>query len=225
MILSKCAIYGSKKSKFIKKQEAKRLLSNPGIRTPLSKIPLLGDILFQLYKMNGIIYKFLFTVDKFMPDTNYIYKNALDKACFADNAKDIKSRTAAYKVLRDKAYEIAKDPKHYGSQRGLAKLVYQCFDKKASGRGVKSIPQNEQLSDELHKPIIRKFFKKVYSGFKDNVWAADLADMQLISSFNKGFRFLLYVIDIYSKYAWVVSLKDKKGVSIVNVFQSILKKI
>ena len=50
----------------------------------------------------------------------------------------------------------------------------------------------------------------VYSGFNDNIWGADLADMQLISKFNKGFRFLLCVIDIFSKYAWVVPLKDKK---------------
>ena len=52
--------------------------------------------------------------------------------------------------------------------------------------------------------------RKVYSGFKDNTWGADLADMQLISNFNKGIRFLLCVIDIFSKYAWAVSLKDKK---------------
>ena len=90
---------------------------------------------------------------------------------------------------------------------------------------IKSIPQNEQLAKELHKPIIRKFKKrKVYSTFKDNIWGADVADMQLISKFNKGFRFLLSVIDILSKIAWVVPLKDKKGVSIVNAFQSILKK-
>ena len=61
-------------------------------------------------------------------------------------------------------------------------------------------------------------------GFKDNTWGADLADMQLISKFNKGFRFLLCVIDIFSKYAWVVPLKDKKGVSTVDVFQKILDK-
>ena len=71
--------------------------------------------------------------------------------------------------------------------------------------------QNLQLANELHKPIIRKIRKrKVYSGFRDNIWGADLADMQLISKFNKGFRFLLCVIDIFSKYAWVVPLKDKK---------------
>ena len=81
-----------------------------------------------------------------------------------------------------------------------------------------------QLANELHKPIIKKFNKrKVHSLFKDNIWGVDLADMQLLSNFNKGFRFLLCVIDIFSKYAWVVPLKDKKGVSIVNAFQIILK--
>ena len=85
------------------------------------------------------------------------------------------------------------------------------------------IKQNLQLSEELHKPIIRKFKKrKVYSGFKDNIWGADLADMQLINKFNKGYRTLLCVIDIFSKYAWVIPLKDKKGVSIANAFQKIL---
>ena len=108
-------------------------------------------------------------------------------------------------------------------------MVYKFFDKQTRGSGVtlanKSISQNEQLAEELHKSIIRKIKRReVYSAFKDNIWAADLADMQLISKFNKGFRVLLCVIDIYSKYAWVLPLKDKKGVSIVNAFQSILSK-
>ena len=109
-------------------------------------------------------------------------------------------------------------------------MVYKFFDKKSKGSGAKHvntklIPQNEQLADELHKPIIRKFKKrKVYSAFKDNNWAADLADMQLLSRYNKGIRFLLCVIDIFSKYAWVVPLKDKKDISIVKAFQIIFKK-
>ena len=112
-------------------------------------------------------------------------------------------------------------------------MVYKFFDKKTKGSDVtfanksaiKFIPQNEQLAEELHKPIIKKLSKrKVYSAFKDNIWAADLADMQLIIKFNKGFKFLLCVIDIYSKYAWVVPLKDAKSVSVVNGFQTILKK-
>ena len=150
------------------------------------------------------------------------------------DCKDLAKRTAVDRVLKNKAFNITKDPKYDGYQRGLASMVYKFFDKKTKGSGVttlakksaiKSIPQNKQLAEELHKPITRKFKnRKVYSAFKDNIWAADLAKIQLISKFNKGFRFLLCVIDIYSKYAWVVPLKDKKSVSIVNAFQSILKK-
>ena len=62
----------------------------------------------------------------------------------------------------------------------------------------------------------------MYSSFKDNIWRADLADMQLLSKFDKGFRFSLCVIDIFSKYVWVIPLKDKKGISIVNGFQKII---
>ena len=80
-----------------------------------------------------------------------------------------------------------------------------------------------QLAEELHKPIIRTFLKEtVYSRFKDNIWGADLANIQLRSKFNKGFRFLSCIIDIFSKYVWVVSSKDKKGVTIVDVFQKLL---
>ena len=88
----------------------------------------------------------------------------------------------------------------------------------------KSVSQNQQLAKELHKPIILKFKKgKVHAALKDNIWDADLADMQLISKFNKEVRFLLCVIDTFSKYAWVIPLKDKNAVSIVAAFQSILK--
>ena len=104
-------------------------------------------------------------------------------------------------------------------------MVYKFFDKKSKGGGIAN-EQNYQLANELHKPIIRTFKKrKDYSGFKDNIWGADLVDMQLISKFNRRFRFLWCVIDIFSKYAWVVPLKVKKGISIVNAFQKILKNL
>ena len=165
----------------------------------------------------------------------------MDKACFAHDAtysdsKDLTIRTVADKILKNKAFDIAKDPKYDGYQRGLASMVYKFFDskvaspdKKSVGSGAKRVntkitPQSEQLAEELHKPIIRKFKKrKVYSTFKDNIWGVDLADMQLLNKYNKGIRFVLCVIDIFSKYAWVVPLKDKKGISIVKTFQSILK--
>ena len=156
-------------------------------------------------------------------DTNYIYKTELDKACFVHDAaysdsKDLTKRNVAEKILKNKAFDIAKDPKYDGYQRGLASMVYNFFDskvaspdKKSVGSGAKLTPQNEQIAKELHKPIIRKFKKrKVYSAFNDNIWGADLADMQLLSKYNKGIRLLLCVIDIFSKYAWVVPLKDKK---------------
>ena len=155
--------------------------------------------------------------------------NELDKACFTHDAaysdsKYLTKRTVADKILKNKAFDIAKDPKYDGYQRGLASMVYNFFDSKSEGSGAKFIPQNEQLANELHKPIIRKFEKRrVYSTFKDNIWGVDLADMQLLSKYNKGIRFLFCVIDIFSKYAWVVSLKDKKGISIVKAFQIILK--
>ena len=64
--------------------------------------------------------------------------------------------------------------------------------------------------------------RKVYPPFKDNIWGADLADMQLKSKFKKGFQLLLCVIDTYSKYAWIFPLKDKKGITITNAFQNVL---
>ena len=100
-------------------------------------------------------------------------------------------------------------------------MVYESFDKKVSGSGIKNENIfNKELAEELHKPIIRDFNKrKVHSRFLDNVQGADLADMQLIRKFNKGFRFLLRVIDIDSKYAWVIPLKDRKGITTTNAFQ------
>ena len=98
------------------------------------------------------------------------------------------------------------------------------FDKKSNGNGIKNeIKENQKLANELHKPIIRKFKKrKVYSSYKDNICGVDLADMQLISTYIKVIRYLLCAIDLFSKYAFVVPLKDKKGTTIANAFQSIL---
>ena len=160
-------------------------------------------------------------------DTRYIYRNELDKACFqhysayADH-KDLINRTEADKCLRDKAYDIASNPEYDGYQRGLASTVYRFFDKKSTGSRIKK-DSSLILADELHKPIIKKFeIRKVYSQFKDNIWGVDLADMQSLSRKNKVIKYLLCVIDLYSKYAFVVSLKDKRGITIVNAFNKII---
>ena len=160
-------------------------------------------------------------------DTRYIYRNDLDKACFQHDSayvgnKDLINRTRADKVLRDKAYDIASNPEYDGYQRGLTSMVYKFFDKKTMESG--AAEPSLKLADELHKPIIRKFNKrKVYSSFKEKIWVVDLADMQLLSKFNKGIKYILCVIDLFSKYTFVVPLKDKKGASIVNAFQSFFR--
>ena len=83
--------------------------------------------------------------------------------------------------------------------------------------------QNKELAKELHKQIIRKFEKwKAHTSLADNIWVADFVDIQLISEFNKGIRFLLCIVDIFSKYAWVTRLKDKKGITITNAFIKIV---
>ena len=109
--------------------------------------------------------------------------------------KDLPRTTGSDNILRDKTINIAKNPKYDGYQRGLPSVVYKVFDKKFSGSGAKTsseIMTNQQLAEELHKPIIRKV---------NNIWGADLADMQIISKSDKGIHFLLCVIDIFSKYA------------------------
>ena len=117
--------------------------------------------------------------------------------------------------MRDKAFEIVIDP-NYGYQRGLASVVYMFFDKKSSGSGVDAEP-NYQLANEPHRQIIRKFKRlKICLSFRDNIWGAD---MQSLSKYNRGIKYLLWAIDLFSKYAWVAPLKDKKGTSIVNAFQ------
>ena len=113
-------------------------------------------------------------------------------------------------------------------------MVYKFFDKKSTAEPTakpsslecmgSGIASSSILANELHKPVIKKFDKrKVYSQFKDNIWGVDLADMQSLSRKNKGIKYLLCAIDLYSKYTFVIPLKDKKGISIFNAFDKIIK--
>ena len=109
-------------------------------------------------------------------NTGFIYKNELDKACFQhddaySDSKDLVKRTQSDKILKDRAFKIANNPKYDGYQRGLASMVYKFFDKKSKGSDIKNdIKENQQLANELHKPITRKLKKrKVHPSFKDNI--------------------------------------------------------
>ena len=149
-----------------------------------NKFLLVGDkVMPEMHlKQSGFIYNAygLFTknkerIAKFMQtgNTDFIYRNELDKACFQHDmaygkSKDLAKRTQSDKVLRDKAFKIAIDLTYDGYQRGLASMVYKFFDKKSSGSGVDAEP-NYQLANELHRQIIRKFKRrKVCSSFRDN---------------------------------------------------------
>ena len=195
--------------------------------------------------MNKIINKFLLTGDKFMPELhlkqpgftysacvpftkhheriqkfreagnlNHLYRSELDKTCSAHDAaysdsKDLAKRTISDKFLNDRAYEIVRN---HGYQRTLASMVYRFFDKETgSGKSV-----NQQLAEELHKPVIKKLKRrKVYAGFKGNIWSSDLAEMESLSSKNKNVKYLVCVIDVFTKLAWVKPLKDKKGKTVL----------
>ena len=117
------------------------------------------------YSTCGPLTKHRETINKFMNtgDTRFIYRNDLDKACFQHDSacydsKDLIKRTQSDKILRDKAFNIAKNPKYDGYQKGLASLVYKFFDKKSTGSGIdkenqEKFLQNSQLANELHKPL------------------------------------------------------------------------
>ena len=183
------------------------------------------------YSACGLLTRNKERIEKFMQtgNTDFIDRNELDKACFQHDiaygkSKDLTKRTRLDKVLRDEVFKIASDPKYAGYQRRLASMVYKFFDKESNRRGVATKP-NYQFANKLHRQIIVKFKRrKVYSSFRDNIWGIDLADMQSLSECNKPIKCLLCANDLFSKYAWVVPLKDKGGITIVNAFQKIISK-
>ena len=102
-------------------------------------------------------------------------------------------------------------------------MVLKFFDKKNRIKKLTPVSVKEQLAEELHKAVIKKFKRrKVYARFKDNIWAADLAEIGPLSSKNKNVVHLLCVMNVFSKYAWVKPLKDKKGKTVLNAFIEIV---
>ena len=125
------------------------------------------------YRACGLFTKNKERIEKFKEtgETNFIYKNELDKVCFQHDmaygkTKDLVNRTQSDKVLKDKAFKIASDPKYDGYQRGLVSMIYKIFDNKSGGSGMVNKP-NYELANELHASIIRKFKKRdIYSSLK-----------------------------------------------------------
>ena len=176
----------------------------------LKQLVRLTVLVFHLQKSKERIEKFIQKGNAY-----FIYKNELDKACFQHDmaygkSKDLAKRTQPDKVLSGKAFKIVSDRKYDGYQRGLVSMVYKFFDKKSSGSRIVNEP-NDQMANGLHKPIIWKFKKrKVYSSFRDNIWGVDLADIQSLSKYNKGNKYLLRTNDILVNMHVACSFKKEK---------------
>ena len=157
----------------------------------------------------------------------HLCRNELGKACFVHDAayfdnKDLAKRTISDKILKDKAYKIPRYCPYNGYQRALLTMVYKFFDKE-TGSGVLATRKAEvsvnELAEELHKLVIKKFKRrKVSARFKDIIWVADLSEMESLSSKNRNVKYLLCVVDVFTKHAWVKPLKDEKGKTVLNTF-------
>ena len=158
-------------------------------------------------------------------DTSHIFKNELDKRCFYhdssyDKYKDVPNRLIADKKLMDGAYDIASDQSKNGYERMLASMVYKFFEKKIQlGQGI----NDDILADELHKPIRHIFQRRQVIAHKANqIWACDLVDMTNVYTDN-GYRYILNVVDCFSKYAWSIPLKSKKTDELIDAFKRLFK--
>ena len=179
----------------------------------------LWDSKVKKYSACGPFTKHQQRIDQFMRDgrLRHIAKNILDAAYFQHDSaynkyKDSVNRKQSDIVLKNKDLKIATYPKVNGYQRGLPAIE--------SGNG---LPENKKIAEELRKLIIKNFKRrKVYSSFIDKIWGVELADMQLIIKYNKGIRYLFCVIDLFSRYSWVIPLKNKKGESVVEGFKKTL---
>ena len=133
----------------------------------------------------------------------HLYKNELDKACFPhdvaySDTKDLGKRTIPDKILKDRAYEIARNRNYHGYQRALTSMVYKSFWEK-TGSGISAI---EQLAEKLQKPVIKKFKRrKIYARFQFNIWATNLPEMETLFSKNKSVKYLLCMLYIFTKHA------------------------
>ena len=147
-------------------------------------------------------------IQKFRETGNlkHLYRNELRKVCFAHDTahsdnKDLAKGAIADKILKDRACEIARNRGYDRYQRALGSMVYKFFDKKTGSGAVATskvgMSVNEQLAEELHEPVIKFKRRKVYPIFKDNIWVADLAKMEPLSSKNKNIKYLYIYIYKY----------------------------
>ena len=162
-------------------------------------------------------------------DLSKLYKNTLDKACFVHDSayakyKDLDNRLVSDKVLQEPAEKIAADQTKDGYQRMLATMVSKFFTNQImqEGSGLnKQLSEGHEIPKELHCGIQHNFpTPKVVAMDTDNIWSADLVDIQKLKHSNSNNNYLFTVI--VGKYMWVIQIIDKREQGIVKAFSSIL---
>ena len=150
---------------------------------------------------------------------NAAYYHDLDYQHFPDAA----TRNIADRLMIQEMDAIKDPTLRERVERGIIRPIINA--KQKFGMGVKKSPikWSDELAKELHKPVIHHFRKqRVYVKGIDEIWAADLVDMQAYAAYNDGVRYLMAVIEIFSKYGWLVPLKEKSGKSVATAFRKIL---
>ena len=231
---SKCVICGKNKSKFIKNQAGEGI----DIQKHLSK---LGELHMRTPtgKKNNYCGPGTKLADR-LASNDPKYRdpiNNLDKICQSHDIAYSKSKSLSDKhqaddIMLKRISEIPFKDRPWGTTAVQALIA----GKRKFGLGVKkkeakkrktALSKNDwsqQLADELHKPIRRKFkTRRVISNGIDEIWCSDLVEMQHFSKWNKGYRYLLMILDVFSKYGWIAPLKDKKGETVTQAFKTILK--
>ena len=138
--------------------------------------------------------------------------------CYRDHADD--KHGCDDKMLQELTILKPKDLREKIDRRLVTSIINA---KRKTGMGI--IKWSNELANELHKPIRRKFPKRrVFAKTVDDIWAADLVEMNTLSKFNKGYKYLLTVIDVFSKYGWIVPIKNKTGVNVASALKLIFEK-
>ena len=241
---SNCVICGKNKSKFIKNQAYKGVKDNVNyykkgegidIQKHLSK---LGEL--HMRTPTGKKYNYCgpgTKLEQRLASSNPKYRdpiNNLDSICQKhdidySNAKSLADKHTADELMLKRISKIPYKDRPWGTTAVQALIA----GKKKAGLGLKKKkrkkPSSEEnwqakLADELHKPIKRNFTRRrVIVNRIDEIWCSDLVEMQQFSKWNKGFRYLLMVLDVFSKYGWIIPLKDKKGETVTEAFKTIFK--
>ena len=224
----KCSICGTMKTQFVKSSKGGSILNKMINNLPVEMHLLGHNFTGPGTKLNKRLNADL-TPKEWSKPINRIDKAAYHHdICYLKNNDTATRNAVCDKNMLQEMKDIYNPTLRERMERGLVSTLIGT--KKRFGWGVTTgtgyIKKKKfsTLAEELHKPIKRKFTKRrVFVNGIDKIWAADLADMTALSEYNEGYRFLLLVIDIFSKYGWIIPLKNKQGITTANALETIFE--